>query len=152
MRPKLLGRSGSCRRKPLSKGASVSSAAASMYTTVTDFANLGNNPAFISDDLPQPLGPYNSPTEKVLSASLFSIRVFQKRMLSGRPSRSLAPGNNSRKKSASVSSKERKPLGTIMTGRRSLPDGVAGEGNGVICSVKDFVGPVTTDFSSSDAL
>jgi len=49
--------SATCRRKPLSKRASVSAAVASMYTAVTDFANRGNKPAFINDDLPHPEGP-----------------------------------------------------------------------------------------------
>src|SRR5580693_7903512 len=54
------------------------------------------------------------PTEKVLSASVSSIRVFQNRILSGNPSRSRGPGRSSRKKSASWASKERRPLGTIL--------------------------------------
>src|SRR5450755_1293146 len=56
------------------------------------------------------------PTVKVLSASVSSIRVFQKRILSGSPSRSRGPGNSSRKKSASWASKDRKPFGTILIG------------------------------------
>src|SRR5947209_7543755 len=53
------------------------------------------------------------PTANVLSASASSMRVFQKRMLSGNPARSRGPGNSSRKKSASWASKDRKPFGTI---------------------------------------
>src|SRR5438445_125960 len=66
------------------------------------------------------------------------MRVFQKRMLSGRPLRSRGPGSSSRKKSASWASKERNPFGTILTGLLSRPDlgvqedpdrvGVAGAG------------------------
>src|ERR1700690_4226036 len=56
------------------------------------------------------------PTEKVLSASVSSIRVFQNRRLSGKPSRSRGPGSSSRKKSASWASKDRKPFGTILMG------------------------------------
>ena len=47
-----------------------------------------------------------------------SIRVFQNRKLSGRPSRSRAPGKSSRKKSASCRSNDRSPLGTILIARR----------------------------------
>src|ERR1700733_7390001 len=54
------------------------------------------------------------PTANVSSASVSSMRVFQKRMLSGNPSRSRGPGSNSRKKSASWASKDRKPFGTIL--------------------------------------
>src|SRR5271169_1681574 len=54
------------------------------------------------------------PTVNVLSASLSSIRVFQNRILSGSPSRSRGPGSNSKKKSASWASKDRKPFGTIL--------------------------------------
>ena len=43
-------------------------------------------------------------------------------MLSGSPSRSRGPGSNSRKKSASCSSKDRSPLGTILIGRWSESD------------------------------
>ena len=56
------------------------------------------------------------PTVKVLSASVSSMRVFQKRMLSGSPSRSRGPGSSSRKKSASCASKDRNPFGTILIG------------------------------------
>ena len=42
-----------------------------------------------------------------------SIRNFQKRILSGSPSRPCGPGNKSRKKSLSAASKDRKPLGVI---------------------------------------
>src|ERR1700747_2700719 len=76
------------------------------------------------------------PTVNVLSGSVSSIRVFQKRMLSGKPSRSRGPGSNSRKKSASCASKERSPLGTILMGGLSevgvlavvegTPDGLDG--------------------------
>jgi hypothetical protein len=44
------------------------------------------------------------------------MRLFQKRILSGNPSRSRGLGNNSRKKSASRASKDRNPFGTIFTG------------------------------------
>src|SRR5437763_1966231 len=57
------------------------------------------------------------PTEKVLSECVSPIRAFQNRIISGRPSRSRGPGNNSRKKSASWASKDRKPFGTIVMGR-----------------------------------
>src|SRR5712671_921568 len=57
-----------------------------------------------------------SPTLNVLSASLSSIRFFQKRIVSGSPSRSRGPGSSSRKKSASWASKERNPFGTILSG------------------------------------
>ena len=43
------------------------------------------------------------------------IRVFQNRILSGKPSRSRAPGSSSWKKSASAASNERRPFGTILT-------------------------------------
>src|SRR6266849_1651332 len=56
------------------------------------------------------------PTANVLSASVSSMRVFQKRMLSGSPSRSRGPGSSSRKKSASWASKQRNPFGTILMG------------------------------------
>src|ERR1700726_1793411 len=56
------------------------------------------------------------PTANVSSASVSSMRRFQKRRLSGNPSRSRGPGSSSRKKSASAASKERKPLGTMLTG------------------------------------
>src|ERR1700688_2342133 len=56
------------------------------------------------------------PTANVLSGSVSSTRVFQKRMLSGNPSRSRGPGSSSRKKSASWASKDRNPLGTILSG------------------------------------
>src|SRR5260221_11966930 len=56
------------------------------------------------------------PTGNVSSASFSSIGVFQKRRLSGKPSRSRGPGNSSRKKSASWASNERRPFGTILIG------------------------------------
>src|SRR5262245_50279848 len=56
------------------------------------------------------------PTENVLSGSVSSMRVFQKRILSGKPSRSRGPGSSSRKKSASWASNDRSPLGTILIG------------------------------------
>ena len=56
-----------------------------------------------------------SPTSKVLSGSVSSIRVFQNRMLSGRPSRPRVPGSRSRKKSASSGPNDRRPLGTMAT-------------------------------------
>src|SRR5580700_8035575 len=80
----------------------------------------------MSDDLPHPDGPQINPTEKVFSASFSSIRVFQNRRLSGKPSRSRGPGNSSRKKSASWASNERKPFGTIWIGRWSEVGVVAG--------------------------
>ena len=49
-------------------------------------------------------------------------------MLSGRPSRSLGPGNSSRKKSASPASKDRKPFGTILIADGSEAGGVVGVG------------------------
>src|ERR1700738_4086998 len=66
------------------------------------------------------------PTENVLSASVSSMRVFQKRMLSGNPSRSRGPWSSSRKKSASWASKDRKPFGTILISRWSEVGGVGG--------------------------
>src|SRR6516162_4750277 len=77
--------------------------------------NRGSKPAFTSEDLPHPDGPYIRPTSNVLSGSVSSMRVFQKRMLSGSPSRSRGPGSNSRKKSASCASNDRSPFGTILT-------------------------------------
>src|SRR5439155_12842910 len=66
-------------------------------------------------------GPYSRPTAKAWSASLLSMRVFQKRIASGKPSRSRGPGNNSRKKSWSSAPKERSPLGKIgLVGRLVL--------------------------------
>src|SRR5271165_322285 len=59
------------------------------------------------------------PTVKVLSASVSSMRVFQNRRLSGKPSRSRGPGSNSRKKAASWASKDRNPFGTILMSSRS---------------------------------
>src|SRR5438876_11821355 len=58
------------------------------------------------------------------------MRVFQKRMLSGNPSRSRGPGSSSRKKSASWASNDRRPFGTIWTGWLSEV-AVAGVGEGV---------------------
>ena len=61
------------------------------------------------------------------------MRFFQKRMLSGSPSRSRGPGRSSRKKSASWASKERNPLGTTFRGRWSdegVMAGVAGPAGG----------------------
>src|SRR6266542_4243717 len=55
------------------------------------------------------------------------MRVFQKRMLSGRPSRSRGPGSSSRKKSASWASKECRPFGTIRTGWLLEEEPEAGE-------------------------
>ena len=48
-----------------------------------------------------------------------SILDFQKRMLSGIPSRSRGPASSSRKKSASLASNERSPLGTTFRTCRS---------------------------------
>ena len=53
---------------------------------MTDSESRGSRPALTSDDLPQPLGPKITPTLKVLSGSVSSMRVFQKWMLSGSPS------------------------------------------------------------------
>ena len=55
--------------------------------------------------------------------SVDSIRVFQNRRLSGRPSRSRGPGKSSRKNSASCRSNDRSPLGTTLTwsGRNPTP-------------------------------
>src|SRR4029077_8270552 len=58
------------------------------------------------------------------------MRVFQKRMLSGSPSRSRGPGSSSRKKSASWASKERSPFGTILTGDEVVAGGGGGVGGG----------------------
>src|SRR3954452_19967815 len=68
------------------------------------------------------------PTVKVASASFSSIRFFQKRRLSGNPSRSRGPGSSSRKKSASWASKERRPFGTILTGVEMVGGGGGGGG------------------------
>src|SRR6266567_94779 len=92
---------------------------------MTSSARRGNNPALTSDDLPQPLGPQIRPTAHVLSGSVSSMRDFQKRIVSGSPSRSRGPGTSSRKKSASWASKERRPFGTILTGWLSEVGGVA---------------------------
>src|SRR5580704_1615995 len=85
----------------------------------TWWASRGSKPALTNDDFPQPDGPEIKPTVKVSSGSVSSIRDFQKRTLSGKPSRSRAPGNSSRKKSASFASKDRSPLGTIRIMRLS---------------------------------
>src|SRR5450432_926801 len=85
-----------------------------MEITLSD--RWGSRPALTSDDLPHPDGPQINPAENVLSASVSSMRVFQKRILSGSPSRSRGPGRSSRKKSASWASKERNPFGTILIG------------------------------------
>src|ERR1019366_9397197 len=53
------------------------------------------------------------------------MRVFQNQILSGSPSRFRGPGSNSRKKSASLASKDRNPFGTIFKGRLS-EEGVMG--------------------------
>ena len=77
-----------------------------------------------------PRGRRSGRLETSFPASVVSICVFQKRMLSGKPSRLRGPGSSSRKKSASCSSKDRRPLGTILMGRWSeseRPDGVAGD-------------------------
>ena len=49
------------------------------------------------------------------SGSVASMRVFQNRSDSGKPSRSRGPGRSSRKKSASFLSNDRRPLGTTLT-------------------------------------
>ena len=92
---------------------------------MTSSDSRGSRPAFTNDDLPHPDGPQINPTEKVFSASFSSMRVFQKRMLSGRPSRSRGPGSSSKKKSASCASKDRNPLGTILIVRASVDGGVS---------------------------
>ncbi len=55
----------------------------------------------------------------VWSGSVFSMRDFQNRRLSGSPFRSRGPGSNSKKKSASSASNDRNPLGMILRGRLS---------------------------------
>jgi hypothetical protein len=55
------------------------------------------------------------------SVSRDSMWLFQKRMLSGSPCRSRAPGSSARKKSASCWSNDRRPLGTMRIG---WPDSV----------------------------
>src|SRR5580658_6158638 len=97
--------------------------------------SLGRSPALTSDDLPQPEGPKIRPTLNVRSGSICSILRFQNRMLSGSPSRSRGPGSNSRKKSASCSSKDRSPFGTILIGRPSESDGLDVAGSGADSSV-----------------
>ena len=95
----------------------MSSAVASTYTDLTPASfNCGRSPALISDDLPHPDGPYTRPTRNVLSGSVARILVFQNRSESGRPCRSRGPGNSSKKKSASCSSNEQSPFGTILIG------------------------------------
>src|SRR3954447_13496129 len=44
------------------------------------------------------------------------MRFFQKRIESGKPSRSRGPGRSSKKKSASSASKDRSPFGMILIG------------------------------------
>ena len=56
-------------------------------------------------------------------------------MLSGSPSRSRGPGSSSRKKSASCSSKDRSPLGTILIGRWSESDCLEVGGGGAASRV-----------------
>jgi hypothetical protein len=68
----------------------------------------------IKEDEPQPLGPYSTPTAQLSATCGVWIRVSQNRMLSGTPSRSREPGNSSIKKSASLTSNERRPFGTIL--------------------------------------
>ena len=111
-----MARRGKCLRSSLSSRGSVSFGVASTKMGSTWAARCGKRPAFTNDDLPQPEGPYITPTGNVASAFVSSIRVFQNRMLSGRPLRSRGPGSNSRKNSLSFSSKERSPLGTIFSG------------------------------------
>src|SRR5262249_15718801 len=84
-----------------------------------------------SDDLPQPDGPYSSPTLKVRSGSVSSTRPFQKRRAPGRPSRSRGPGSRSRKKSASAASNERSPLGTTAAACLWDAGGAGGRGGAV---------------------
>src|SRR2546428_299922 len=76
------------------------------------------------------------------------MRVFQKRILSGNPSRSRGPGSNSRKKSASWASNDRKPFGTILIGCLSLAGGVVGTQIGVATSVSPRVWLATVDVAA----
>ena len=123
---------GMCFRSVFSSRSSVSLGVASTKMGSTCAARRGSRPAFTSDDLPQPEGPYMTPTANVASASIFSIRVFQKRIVSGSPSRSRGPGSSSRKKSLSSSSNERRPLGTIRSGGCEPESGVGVDGRGVL--------------------
>ena len=68
-----------------------------------------------------------SPTAAVLSGSVSSIQLFQNRRLSGKPSRSRGPGKSSRKKSASCSSNDRKPLGHNLDFTAQRQSGIAEE-------------------------
>ena len=61
-----------------------------------------------------PTARKSGPRRRFCRASASSMRVFQKRKLSGNPARSRGPGSSSRKKSASFSSKARNPLGMIL--------------------------------------
>ncbi len=112
--PRSLGRSGNFVLSPRRMRVSVSSGVASTYTARTFLDKRGINPAFTSDDLPHPEGPYINPTLNVLSGSVSSIRIFQKRMVSGSPSRSRGPGSSSMKKFASSAPNDRNPLGITL--------------------------------------
>src|SRR4051794_5743739 len=77
-------------------------------------------------------------------------------MLSGKPSRSLGPGNSSRKKSASPASNDRNPFGTILMKWLSVVGGVVGVGTGPVAGLATpislFARAVSVDFSSTDEL
>ncbi len=127
-----LARPGMCLRSALSSRSSVSLGVASTKMGSTCAARCGSRPAFTSDDLPQPEGPYITPTGNVASASVSSMRVFQNRIVSGSPSRSRGPGSSSRKKSLSSLSNDRSPLGTIRSGGCEPESGVGVGSCGVL--------------------
>ncbi len=129
-------------RSALSSRSSVSPGVASTKIGSTCGARCGSRPAFTNDDLPQPEGPYMTPTGNVASASILSIRVFQNRIVSGSPSRSRGPGSSSRKKSLSSSSKERRPLGTIRRGGCEPESGAGIDGRGVLSTSARTVAPL----------
>ena len=58
-----------------------------------------------------------TPRRIVSSEAWVSMRCFQKRIVSGNPSRSRGPGRSERKKAASWRSKARRPLGITRTPR-----------------------------------
>ena len=95
---------------------SVSFAEASMKMGMIADDSLGKSPAFTSDDLPEPLGPYTHPNANVSAAWRASIRAFINRIISGMPSWFRGPGTSSRKKPLSLESNDRRPLGTIAAG------------------------------------
>src|SRR5271169_4442428 len=86
-----------------------------------------------------------SPTLKVMSGSIRSIFRFQNWMLSVSPSRSRGPGKSSRKKSASCSSKDRSPRGTILIGRPAESDSLEVVGTGADSRVEFRVGHLDGD-------